>query len=655
MKFFLTLFVFFSAFISVAQDAYYAKYDWDKNPTKIVPTTKELTKDEFIVREKRSVQVLFEEIPGENRSTTAEFSLVHVIRFINTDKGIERNNKVYISNGPYDKVLVQKARVIRPDGKILELRESDIQEAKDEEGNVTDRYFALDGLEKGSVIEYLHFIKSEPDVTGSVIYLQSSVDKRKVELDVIIPSHWEYQFYPVNGMKNFEKDSLIEDVNRSVVIVENVEGVKEEDFSAYNASLQKCYYKLNKNLDSGKSNLINYTNLAKDIHASIYEAPSKKTLKKMKAMAKSVQAESTGLVETIRNLEYKLKSEINVIENNFDNSRDLAFVLDKKFTNEAGMTKLMAQMLKLMNIKHEIVLTIDNTDALFPSDYEGYNFLSEYLIYVNEADMYTGLDIFSRFGFPPSELTNTKGLFIEERTMNDLAFAVAKIKNIKGPEGALSIDEINSKVTFDGELTEPKIEIERIATGYKAVYPQYYLDFMEEERKKEAKEEFIKYVDDDAILENEVYENDNSKVAGTKPLIARANFVGRSFIEQAGNKILLKAGLLIGPQAEMYNTEERKLAVMAGYTRQYKRKIEIVIPEGYVVKNPEALNLNVLSKNKEDAGFISSYELKGNVLTVTILEYYNKVYFPVEEYKEYEKVINAAADFNKIVLVLDKK
>jgi hypothetical protein len=38
-----------------------------------------------------------------------------------------------------------------------------------------------------------------------------------------------------------------------------------------------------------------------------------------------------------------------------------------------------------------------------------------------------------------------------------------------------------------------------------------------------------------------------------------------------------------------------------------------------------------------------------------VKEWYNTHYFSVEDYELYEKTMNAAADFNKIVLVLQEK
>ena len=53
-------------------------------------------------------------------------------------------------------------------------------------------------------------------------------------------------------------------------------------------------------------------------------------------------------------------------------------------------------------------------------------------------------------------------------------------------------------------------------------------------------------------------------------------------------------------------------------------------------------------------GFVSGYKLEGKVLTITVEEYYKKVQLPISAYADFQKVINAAADFNKVTLILEK-
>ena len=59
-------------------------------------------------------------------------------------------------------------------------------------------------------------------------------------------------------------------------------------------------------------------------------------------------------------------------------------------------------------------------------------------------------------------------------------------------------------------------------------------------------------------------------------------------------------------------------------------------------------------ENKTEAGFVSSYSEKEEEITVTNNEFYNIVNYPLDKFTEYKNVINAAADFNKIVIILSK-
>jgi hypothetical protein len=53
--------------------------------------------------------------------------------------------------------------------------------------------------------------------------------------------------------------------------------------------------------------------------------------------------------------------------------------------------------------------------------------------------------------------------------------------------------------------------------------------------------------------------------------------------------------------------------------------------------------------------FFSQYSLEGEELLIFVEEYYKKITYPVEQYTAFQKVINAAADFNKVALVLKKE
>ena len=54
------------------------------------------------------------------------------------------------------------------------------------------------------------------------------------------------------------------------------------------------------------------------------------------------------------------------------------------------------------------------------------------------------------------------------------------------------------------------------------------------------------------------------------------------------------------------------------------------------------------------AAFTSDYKIDGDKLTVNINEVYNRMHFPISDYENFRKVINASADFNKVTLLMQK-
>lgn len=633
---------------SLSQNPFYANYDWKDHVT-VELTEEEKNKDVIILFEKRSVNIY------EAGESVVQANLLHTKKLLNTDAGITQSNKVYVSGGNSEDLVIQKARVINPNGKIIYLNKEDVKEFKDEEGNTEYFYFALEGLEVGSIVEYIQLYTEIPVFSGSSLYLQNSLDKKRVEFDIILPSHLEFEIVELNGMPEFAIDTMLDSLKRYFLDVDNVVGVEEEAESPYNASLQKCYYKLHKNLVSGKSNFYNYTDVSKIVYDNFYGEVSKSALKQLKSIVKEAENETSDLESKLRKLEYLIFSDYAMVDYNYDEYMNLDFIFKNKLTSEAGMTHLYIQLLKLMEVSHELVLTSDRMESNFDQGFEGYNLLNDYLVYINDLDMYFSPDLFSRLGFPNSNLTGAKGLFIKERKLEDIYVAISKVKPIKIVPSENSVDVINTRVTFDETLLEPTIYLERKASGYKAMFPQFVISFMDDENVKNAKENFMKYLDENCTLSDLEFENDNSEVAGKQPFIGRATVTDGNFLEKAGDKVLFKAGKLIGPQVEMYNKKERKLPVSCAFARRYQRQIIIEIPNGYQIKNPQDATMNVVAMDQNAAGFKSEYKIENNKMTIDILEYYNVIDFSVEDYKSYERVINAAADFNKLVLVLEKK
>jgi len=107
----------------------------------------------------------------------------------------------------------------------------------------------------------------------------------------------------------------------------------------------------------------------------------------------------------------------------------------------------------------------------------------------------------------------------------------------------------------------------------------------------------------------------------------------------------------------MYQDKPRQFPMEIDFPHVLERKIKFTIPDGYIVKNADDLTIDHVYKDNGQVtmGFFSSYKMEGNTLTVSIMEEYRKTYYPLSLYEEFRKIINAAADFNKVALVLEKK
>ena len=335
-------------------------------------------------------------------------------------------------------------------------------------------------------------------------------------------------------------------------------------------------------------------------------------------------------------------------------------VVANKAYNEFGAVKLFANLFKALDIETEIVITSDRFDTKFDMDFECYSFLDKYLLYFPKIKKYLSPnDNFTRLGFPDNSNINNYGLFIKTVSMGDYSTGLGKIKFIKGAKYDESMDILRIKVDINTDFNDTKLDISREMAGYTAANYQPYFSFIKEEDKlKDFSESIIKSIDKEGTIVELTFENNEGNFLGQKPLITKAKLKSDYFFEKAGTKFLFKAGMLIGPQMELYKKEERKLPLEFPYNHGYIRNIVFNIPTGYKVSNLDQLKLieNYIRKNNDSTmSFVSDYKLENNIVTISILEYYKEYEYAVSEFEDYRRVANASANFNKVVLVFEKK
>ena len=653
MKFSILVAVLFAFQITVAQnEPFFESYDWEETPNYTVE--KGSTEDMIAVKEKTVTEFYFKE------KDLVEYFLEHKVLWLNSDDAIEEYNKIYLPFSSKAELQINKARVITPEGKLINLDQSKILTAEDEETGRTYKYYALEGITKGSFIEYMYVVKRPPSYTGKKVYIQDSYNKEKVQFDLFSPSNLLFKFKSFNDLAAVERDTLSTEKLHYKLHVNNVKKLESEYQAPYNASRAFIIYKMDKNTAGNGADMVSYNNVSQNLYSRYYTEYSKKTTGLIRDYIKELELPKNADEESIiRKLDFYIKSNVYSQDVYSDDLEDLDKILTESVANETGVIKLYIAVLRTLNIKHELVLTTDRKQMRFDTEFEATNFLTDFLLYFPKSKKYLSPNASgTRFGFPMPYMMDNYGLFIKEVVIGDFKSAVGKIKYIEPVKADEVVDVMKVTIDFNKEnLTENIINFDRAFSGYYAMNIQPFMHLIQGDDREELVDSFIEGITTEFEITDRKLINDDSELFGVKPLQFIVDFTTEAFVEKAGRKYLFKLGDLIGQQVQLYQEKERVLPLEEQFHRSYLRTLTINIPEGYKITNLEDINIdNSYSKNgKELFSFKSSYKLEGNTVTVTADEHYRENSVQVAMYEEYRTVINSAADFNKIVLLLEPK
>ncbi|UKM65410.1 DUF3857 domain-containing protein [Flavobacteriaceae bacterium GSB9] len=647
----LTFALLFLVNIGLSQNKpFYLDYTWSENPTYEIANKTQVPL--IAIKDKIITEFFFQE------EGLVEYFLEHRVLWLNSDDKIEDYNKVYLPYTSNSELKVNKARVIKEDGKIIELDDSKILTAQDEETGRNYKYFAFEGIEKGSFIEYYYVVRRYPRYKGNKITLQSDYTKNNVEFDLFAPNNLIFDFKTLNNTPEITRDTLTKNKRHWNLKIDQIEPLENEEMSAYNASKKAVIYKLDRNTADNSKDISSYGNVAQNIHAFYYGGLKGKTENLLKKFIKEATKGKEPNEETlIRKLEFFIKSNVYLTEDGSSNFKDLDEVLSKKIANEVGLLKLYIALFRTLNIKHEIVITSNRKDLKFDKNFEANNFLTDFLIYFNKSKKFLSpTELNSRYGFPPAYLTDNYGLFIKEIKVGDFVSGVGEVKYINPIKADKTVDKMVIDVNFEkNNISNCSVKLHRSMAGYYAMYFQPYIHLAKEEEKQKLIEGFAKNINENINVTHHEVINDDPELFGIKPIEFIIDFNTEALVEKAGKKYLVKVGDLIGRQMQLYQEKERVLPVENEFTKSYYRKINIKIPEGYKVANLDDINIkNSFTENEEETLIFHSYfKLNDNLLTITADEHYRENIIEKEHYEDYRTVINSAADFNKLVLVFE--
>ena len=634
------------------KDPYNTTVNWVDNPVLHKMPEKFKGSSAIYLMDNRIFQYKFE---GKNLQ---QYNYVYRLVKVNDDKGIEMFNKIYVPvyrNGTLSNL---KARVITSAGKVIDVPEGKIKDEEDEGRKY--KLFAMEGLDKGSEVEYSYMIKKDPTFFGSETFQNQAVPYYQARIEIASPAYLKFDAKAFNGFTVL-KDSVIDEQRIVSAYSENISELDEEKYGMREPHLQRVDFKLSYNLSNNNDvELYTWKELAKKVYTNLttYSDKEKKAVDKF-VKAANIPSDATE-EQNIRLLEDYMKTKINVDEKLVSEDADvLDAVIKTGNTNNFGASRFFIAMLENKNIRYQIVFPSVRNQLPLDEDLENWNRIDETLIYFpGTGNFVEPSGTVMRYPYVEPYWCGTKGLFLKGTSIGDVKTAVGKFDTIPMVPFDQHAQNMEVYAKMDASGDSLIIQCKQILKGYGALSYRPIWAYLPKDKQDEAVKQIINAVAKSENIQDITTEGTKLTDAwDNKPLIIGSTIHTAELLERGGNKILFKAGELIGPQEQMYQEKPRQLPAEMEYPHVLNRSLKFEIPAGYTIKNPNDLNIDIQYKKDGvvSMGFVSTYKITGNVLDIDVRETYREIRYPLSQFEDFKKVINASADFNKIVLVLEKK
>ncbi len=540
-----------------------------------------------------------------------------------------------------------KARAIHADGTVTDIQKSDIEQAS--EGDMLLKLVAFENLQIGDDIEY-YYEWEFPATIFSTVEFSTGLST--------VQSYFEIEASPdiVLDLKSYNNVELYEDTTtaegKHIVYAElrDLEEMEEElfsfpmrysprveysatlasqqdedlswdDFHPYKTTLNTPAYLKDRNL----SKLIKEIPQAQDQEHLIYEADN------------------------------YLKSEFEVVLNEVPGYRDIRTIMKSgKITgNEIG--GLLAAIFTRKKIEFKMGYTTNRVEKEFDPDFLNSHNLQYLFFYFPKYKKYLLPSAPNlRYSFLPFQLTENKSILYDDKIDSK-----ATVHYIPAKDSKLNAHNHNVKVSLWPSLDTVQIATTESLNGDSKSDALPALASIDKLQTKELMQDYVKSNEEDRLVDLNVENAEWSSFLYNKPVILKSKVNSTRILQPvAENEYLLNIGIVIGKQAELpRSSTKRKYDIDLSAPHSLVREIVLEVPPGYKVVNLSDLNMNksLAIKGKEECYFRSSYTTDGNAVTVKIDEQYLTSHLPKSDYEAFREVINAAAEFNKLDLLISKQ
>lgn len=633
---------------SVSAQSYEAR-NFTLPERKTVATLSETEKKEAVVlvEDNRSFEYAF-----NSKEELEVFYSRHVRIQINEQSMVEAYNKIYIPVSTPDDLVTLHARTLLKDGKTYDLYKGDMKMVTEDDQNYM--ILAIEGLEKGAELEYFYVTRGDLRVFLTE-RLQGHGYTRAVKLDIITPEHLIFEAKAYNS-KAVVSDSVSNGKRRVTVQAGPLTPLDDEEkYTFYRANVMRVEVKLAKNKLAGSNRLYTWDDAGTRFHEALH-AFDKTDAKEVSKLISKNDFKSGSQEDQVKKIERFMKANVVVREN--AEEENIKLMLSRKYGSTTQVIKTYIALLEALDVPYELVVSCDRSGGRFDPEFDTWNYLDDYFFYFPFSGKFMDpTNLIYRYGAIPPLYYDNYGLFLKNVKLGEATGVSASLKKIDATSAKQHFDNMTAVIQINPKEEKAVIEVDREMDGFADNNLRAIYFYSNEDDRRKIGEEFLRSCGGEgAEVKNIKSSNFNMNSEEMyQPFKLQATIESSGIVEKAGDSYIISIGQVIGQQVEMYQDHARQNPIDLDFPHAYKRILKLKIPEGYTAKGLDKLKMNIVANDKRQMGFVSDYTMNGNEITVTVDEYYEVTSLPASAYEPFRNVINAAADFNKIKLVLEKK
>lgn len=515
----------------------------------------------------------------------SKMSYSHYVRVkIFTERGRERFSKVDIPFMKGKKVENVAARVIKPDGTIVELKPEDIFEreiAKAGKAKVLAKSFAVPGIEPGVIVEYQYteMIKGD-SASGERLIFQRDIPLQKVT----------YYVRPYSGSTlafnsyNMPETRFVEDKKGfRVGTMVNVPAYKEEPYMPPDDEVRKWVYLSYRNIGT----LFQWGFLSIN-YAEVLKKLSKPN-KEVKAKAAELTAGAVTDEEKIRRIYEFVQRDIKNVA--FDRTlneeqvedlkvKDADDALKQGVGNSFHLDMLFASLARAAGFETNIVLAPDRSEYFFNAD--KYPFPS----FVQMAGIGVKIDNEWQFFDPCTPYIPFEGLYWTRENVRAMLIGdggwIWKTTPMSSHDKSSA--KRSGKFTLDADGTlDGTVTIEYSGQQALTRRAEQYRD-SQSKREEDLKDQIKVRLSTAEISDLRIENFDDN----TKPLTYSFKIKVPNYAQRVGKRIIVQPGFFEQGSTPVFSAADRTYDVYFPYPWSEEDNVAITLPAGFILDGADA-------------------------------------------------------------------